>query len=65
VRHKTIKKVTSDLEHLKFNTAIASLMEYVNELTPTGASREDLRTLIKLVGPVHAPPRRRGLGADP
>jgi leucyl-tRNA synthetase len=51
VRHKTIKKVTSDLENLKFNTAIATLMEYVNELTPTGATGEDVRTLIKLVGP--------------
>jgi leucyl-tRNA synthetase len=51
VRHKTIKKVTSDLEHLKFNTAIAALMEYVNELTAGGAVREDLETLVKLVGP--------------
>jgi leucyl-tRNA synthetase len=51
VRHKTIKKVTSDLDHLKFNTAIAALMEYVNELTPVGATSEDLRTLIKLVSP--------------
>src|SRR5262249_47513452 len=50
LRHKTIKKVTSDLEALKFNTAIAALMEYVNVLGQT-ASREDLVTLIKLVGP--------------
>jgi len=49
LRHKTIKKVTSDLEHLKFNTAISALMEYVNDLsTPT---REDLLTLIKLLAP--------------
>jgi leucyl-tRNA synthetase len=49
LRHKTIKKVTSDLEHLKFNTAISTLMEYVNDLsTPT---REDLLTLIKLLAP--------------
>jgi leucyl-tRNA synthetase len=30
--HHTIKKVTEDLEELKFNTAIASLMEYINEV---------------------------------
>jgi leucyl-tRNA synthetase len=30
--HKTIKNVTQDLHHLGFNTAIATLMEYVNEL---------------------------------
>jgi leucyl-tRNA synthetase len=51
LRHKTIKKVTSDLEHLKFNTAIAALMEYVNALVATPPSREDLTTLIKLIGP--------------
>ena len=30
--HKTIKKVTDDIENLKFNTAIAALMTLVNEL---------------------------------
>lgn len=30
--HKTIKKVTEDLEDMRFNTAISSLMEYVNDL---------------------------------
>jgi leucyl-tRNA synthetase len=51
LRHKTIKKVTSDIEHLKFNTALSALMEFVNELVATPPSREDLLTLIKLVGP--------------
>src|SRR5205814_2328626 len=51
LRHKTIKKVTSDLENLKFNTAIAALMEYVNALVATPPSREDLATLIRLIGP--------------
>jgi leucyl-tRNA synthetase len=51
LRHKTIKKVTADLEHLKFNTAIAALMEYVNELVATPPGREDVVTLIKLIGP--------------
>jgi leucyl-tRNA synthetase len=51
LRHKTIKKVTSDLENLKFNTAIAALMEYVNALYATPPNREDLVTLVGLVGP--------------
>ncbi len=50
LRHKTIKWVTADLESMKFNTAIARLMEYVNELQ-SGATREDLVTLVKLLGP--------------
>jgi leucyl-tRNA synthetase len=51
VRHKTIKKVTSDLEAMKFNTAVAAMMEFVNELTSKGASKEDLVALIKLASP--------------
>jgi leucyl-tRNA synthetase len=51
LRHKTIKRVTADLERMQFNTAIAGLMEYLNALTSTGATHEDLVTLVKLVGP--------------
>jgi leucyl-tRNA synthetase len=51
LRHKTIKKVTADLDRMAFNTAIAAMMEYVNELTAKGSRREDLLALIKLVGP--------------
>ncbi len=55
LRHKTIKRVTADLERMQFNTAIAAMMEYVNELSSRepgkGATREDLVTLVKLVGP--------------
>jgi leucyl-tRNA synthetase len=36
---------------MAFNTAIAAMMEYVNELTAKRGSREDLLALIKLVGP--------------
>ncbi|MEO8212158.1 MAG: leucine--tRNA ligase [Myxococcales bacterium] len=56
IRHKTIKRVTADLERMQFNTAIAAMMEYLNALT-SGApgaqppQREDLLTLVKLVGP--------------
>jgi len=51
VRHKTIKKVTNDLEAMKFNTAIAAMMEFVNELGTNGASKEDLLAFVKLVSP--------------
>jgi leucyl-tRNA synthetase len=51
LRHKTIKKVTNDIESMKFNTAIASMMEYINELYSTGATRDDLVALVKLLGP--------------
>jgi leucyl-tRNA synthetase len=51
LRHRTIKKLTADLEAMKFNTAIAALMEYVNEISKSGATREDVITLIKLIGP--------------
>ncbi|HEY2901974.1 MAG TPA: leucine--tRNA ligase [Polyangia bacterium] len=51
LRHKTIKRVTADLERMQFNTAVAAMMEYVNALTADGATREDLLTLVKLVGP--------------
>ena len=51
IRHKTIKKVTEDLHRNSFNTAVASLMEYVNELYKTGTSAEDLIALSKLLKP--------------
>ena len=51
LRHKTIKKVSGDLDRMAFNTAVAAMMEFVNELTAKGATREDLIALIKLVGP--------------
>ena len=50
-RHKTIKKVTTDIKKCNFNTAVASLMEYVNELYKSGASKEDLIVLAKLLKP--------------
>ena len=51
-RHKTIKKVTSDLETMGFNTAIAQLMTFVNEMTKLTTSHvEDLRALALMVSP--------------
>lgn len=51
LRHKTIKKVTEDIYRNSFNTAVAVLMEYVNELYKIGANHEDLATLAKLLKP--------------
>ena len=50
--HRTIKKVSSDIENLKFNTAIASLMTLLNEITAEGhLSKDDLTIFIKLLSP--------------
>lgn len=52
VRHKTIKKVTTDLHRQSFNTAVAALMEYVNELYKMPLiSVDDIVTLAKLLKP--------------
>ena len=51
ILHKTIKKVTSDVDDLKLNTAIASLMTMVNEMDANGATRGDMRTLLLLLSP--------------
>ncbi len=51
LRHKTIKKVTTDINRYSFNTAVAALMEFVNELYKLGASKEDVAILAKLLKP--------------
>ena len=51
ILHKTIKKVTSDVDDLKMNTAIASLMTMVNEMAANGCTRGDMRTLLLLLSP--------------
>ena len=51
--HKTIKKVSNDLEETKFNTAIAALMGLVNEIYAKGSlTKDELVTLIKLLCPI-------------
>ena len=50
-RHQTIKKVTTDLHRNSFNTAVAALMEYVNQLYKTGAETDDLVALARLLKP--------------
>lgn len=49
--HLTIKKVGSDIEGYKFNTAISSLMELVNTINTEGADYETLKTLTLLIAP--------------
>lgn len=59
VIHQTIKKVTENIQNLRYNTAIAAIMEYVNFLTRTsnkqqrtkGISREAIETLVLLLAP--------------
>ncbi len=49
--HKTIKKVSEDIESVKFNTAIAQLMTMVNEFYDKGATAGDMKALITLLCP--------------
>ena len=50
--HKTIKKVGEDTENLKFNTAIAEMMVFVNELQKAGCkNRKAIETLLVLLAP--------------
>ena len=51
--HKTIKKVTLDFEDMKFNTAIAAMMELSNKIYEVGTlTRDELLTFISLLCPV-------------
>jgi len=52
LRHRTIKKVTEDMENLRYNTAIAALMEYSNALSQADSiSKEQIKTLLILLAP--------------
>jgi leucyl-tRNA synthetase len=51
VMHKTIKKVTEDIENFKFNTAIATIMEFVNAIYQSGADKEIFSNLIIMLSP--------------
>lgn len=51
--HQTIKKVSSDYESMKYNTAIAAMMGLVNEFYKAGSvTRGELKTLLLLLNPV-------------
>jgi leucyl-tRNA synthetase len=49
--HKTIKKVTEDIDSMKFNTAIAALMSLVNKFYETAPSRGDIKALLTMLSP--------------
>ena len=49
--HRAIKKVGSDIENIKFNTAIATLMALVNEFYAVPPSRGDMKVLLSLLSP--------------
>ena len=49
--HKAIKKVSEDIEAMKFNTAIAALMALVNDFYANGCSRGDLGALLLMLSP--------------
>jgi len=50
--HKTIKKVTSDIEEMKFNTAIATMMSLVNDIYDCGTlTKDEMLTFAKLLCP--------------
>ncbi len=51
--HQTIKKVSSDFENLKYNTAIAALMALLNDFTKKGSmTKGEYRTFLLLLNPV-------------
>lgn len=51
--HRTIKKVTEDVEAFKYNTALASMMEFKNQWAAAdkGLSKEDTEKFVKILAP--------------
>jgi len=49
--HKTIKKVTDDIENFRFNTAVSALMILANEMEGKQVSKNDITRLLKLLAP--------------
>ena len=49
--HRTIRKVSADTEELQYNTAIAAMMEYVNELKHGTATKELIEPLLIMLAP--------------
>ncbi len=50
--HKTVKKVTEDIEAMKFNTAVAAMMSLLNELYAKGSvNKAELRSLLVILNP--------------
>ncbi len=50
--HKTIKKVSSDIDEMKFNTAIAAMMSFINDVYAVGSiDKESLMMLVRILCP--------------
>jgi len=49
--HRTIKKVSEDIEEMKFNTAIAAMMTLVNQFYDKGCNRAEYETFLRLLSP--------------
>ncbi|MCD8335336.1 MAG: leucine--tRNA ligase [Clostridiales bacterium] len=50
--HKAIKKVNEDIEAMKFNTAIATMMALTNDFYANGCTKGDLKALLLLLSPI-------------
>jgi leucyl-tRNA synthetase len=51
ILHKTIKKVSDDIDQYKFNTAISALMIFINHAEKAGLSQESYRVFLRLLAP--------------
>jgi leucyl-tRNA synthetase len=51
LRHQTIKRVTEAMKKLRYNVALAALMEYVNGLEKLGADKDSFKVLVLMLAP--------------
>jgi leucyl-tRNA synthetase len=51
ILHKTIKKISEDIENFKFNTAVSSLMIFMNEVGREGLSKKDFKVFLQILSP--------------
>ncbi len=52
IMHKTVKKVSSDIENMKYNTAIAAMMTLTNKIYEKGSiNKAELKTFITILNP--------------
>ncbi|MCJ7804137.1 class I tRNA ligase family protein, partial [Patescibacteria group bacterium] len=49
--HQTIKKVSNDLEEMKFNTAVAAMMEFINNWTTSFLNPQEAELFVKILAP--------------
>ncbi|MBT7484033.1 leucine--tRNA ligase, partial [Candidatus Peregrinibacteria bacterium] len=50
--HRTIKKVTGDIEAMQFNTALAALMEFMNAASKEGLDEKSKKIVVQLIAPM-------------